>query len=111
MGFGRRGQQGYRISYSHGALAARRYNIALIARNGGGLVGARNNIEKAFPVQVEIFSSDLSTPDAAIEIADWCSEEAFGLKVLCNAAGRGGSKDYLSLPHDDLRNMIRLNIK
>lgn len=99
---------GYHIA---GALAARGYNIALVARNGEDLVAARNNIEKAFPVQVEIFSSDLSLPDAAVEIAGWCSEKAFRLEVLCNAAGRGGSNDYLSLPPADLRNMVHLNLE
>jgi len=99
---------GYHIAE---ALAARNYNIALVARNGEDLVAARNNIEKAFPVQVEIFSSDLSLPDAAVEIAGWCSEKAFRLEVLCNAAGRGGANDYLSLPPADLRNMVRLNLE
>jgi short-subunit dehydrogenase len=99
---------GYHIAE---ALAARKYNIALVARNSEDLVVARNDIERAFPVQVEIFSSDLSLPDAAVEIASWCSEKAFRLTVLCNAAGRGGSKDYLSLPIADLRNMVRLNIE
>ena len=99
---------GYHIAE---ALAARGYNIALVARNGEDLLAARHNIEKTFPVKVEIFSSDLSLPDAAVEIAGWCSEKAFRLKVLCNAAGRGGPKDYLSLPPADLRNMVRLNLE
>lgn len=99
---------GYHIAE---ALAGRKYNIALVARNETDLISAKNNIEKAFPVRVETFSSDLSLPDAAVEIAGWCREKAFSLKVLCNAAGRGGSKDYLSLPVAGLRNMVRLNIE
>jgi short-subunit dehydrogenase len=83
----------------------------LIARNRADLLAAKQSIEKAFPVQVEVFSSDLSLPDAAVEIANWCGEKAFSLKVLCNAAGMGGSKDFLSLPVAGLRNMVRLNIE
>jgi short-subunit dehydrogenase len=93
------------------ALAERKFNIALIARRSEDLVAAKHTIEKTFPVQVEIFSCDLSLPDAAAQIAGWCREKAFNLKVLCNAAGRGGSKDYLSLPVAGLRNMVRLNIE
>jgi short-subunit dehydrogenase len=31
--------------------------------------------------------------------------------MLCNVAGMGGTKDYLSLPLDSLRYMVRLNVE
>jgi hypothetical protein len=46
-----------------------------------------------------------------VEIADWCISKDLELKILCNATGMGGAKDYLDLPPSDLRNMVRLNIE
>jgi short-subunit dehydrogenase len=59
---------------------------------------------------VEIIPYDLSFNEAATDIAKWCTDRNIHLKMLCNVAGFGGSRDYLSLPLDSLRYMINLNI-
>jgi len=93
------------------ALAKRGYNLVLIARHWDSLSAAKTKLESAYPVHVELLSYDLSRETSAAEIAAWCTERNIPLKILCNVAGFGGSRDYLSLPLDTLRYMVRLNVE
>ncbi len=93
------------------ALAKRGYNLILIARHMDTLLAAKERLEKAFPVQVQLLALDLSFESTAGEISKWCTERNIHLKVLCNVAGMGGENDYLTLPLDSLRYMVRLNIE
>jgi short-subunit dehydrogenase len=60
---------------------------------------------------VEVLSLDLEKDSAATTIAQWCIARDLKLKMLCNVAGFGGARDYLSLPLDTLRYMVRLNVE
>ena len=93
------------------ALAKRNYNLILIARNKDSLITAKNKLEKAYPIHVEIMAKDLAIESTATEIATWCINKNIRLKILCNVAGLGGEHDYLSLPLDSLRYMVRLNLE
>ncbi len=93
------------------ALAKRNYNLVLIARHKDSLIAAKNKLETAYPIHVEIIAMDLAEEKSATEIAKWCTERDIQLKVLCNVAGFGGEHDYLSLPLDSLRYMVRLNVE
>ncbi len=99
---------GYSIA---AALAKRNYNLILIARNKDSLVAAKNKLETAFPIHVEILVKDLALENTAAEIAIWCTDRNIRLKMLCNVAGLGGKYDYLTLPLDSLRYMVRLNLE
>lgn len=93
------------------ALAKRMFNLVLIARHMDSLVSAKNKLETAYGIHVEILQHDLSKKEAATEIANWCKEKNIYLNMLCNVAGFGGSHDYLSLPLDSLRYMVNLNVE
>lgn len=93
------------------ALAKRNYNLILIARGEDSLLAAKNRLEAAYPIHVEILVKDLAFETTATEIAAWCTDRNIALKMLCNVAGLGGEHDYLSLPLDSLRYMIRLNLE
>jgi short-subunit dehydrogenase len=94
------------------ALARRQYNLILIARHMDSLLAAKNKLESTYQIHVEILANDLSREEAATEIAQWCKDKNIPLKILCNVAGFGGSRDYLStLPLDSLRYMVRLNVE
>jgi len=92
------------------ALARRGYNLILIARHMDSLISAKDKLECDYHVHVEVLAMDLSTSESATDIAKWCTDRNIPLKMLCNVAGFGGSRDYLSLPLDSLRYMINLNI-
>ena len=93
------------------ALAKRKYNLILIARNRDSLLAAKNKLEGAYGVHVEILVKDLAFESTATEIAMWCTERNIPVKMLCNVAGLGGEHDYLTLPLDSLRYMVRLNLE
>jgi NAD(P)-dependent dehydrogenase (short-subunit alcohol dehydrogenase family) len=90
------------------ALAKRGYNLILIARHMDTLQAAKNKLESAYPIHVEVLAFDLAYENSAAEIGKWCTERNIQLKMLCNVAGFGGSRDYLTLPLDSLHYMIRL---
>ena len=93
------------------AWAKRDYNLILVARHWDSLAAAKHKLESAYGVHVELLSYDLSKEESATEISQWCIERNIPLKVLCNVAGAGGSRDYLSTTLDTLRYMVRLNIE
>jgi uncharacterized protein len=93
------------------ALAKRHYNLILIARHWDSLSAAKKKLEEAYPIHVELLSYDLSKEESANAISQWCIERNIPLKILCNVAGAGGSRDYLSTSLDTLRYMVRLNIE
>jgi short-subunit dehydrogenase len=92
------------------ALAKRGFNLILIARHLNTLNEAKDKLECNYPIHVDVLVHDLSTDNAAEEIAKWCTERNIPLKMLFNVAGLGGSEDYLSLPLDTLRYMVNLNV-
>ncbi|GAC1427997.1 MAG: SDR family NAD(P)-dependent oxidoreductase [Chitinophagaceae bacterium] len=93
------------------ALAKRKYNLILIARHSDSLLAAKNKLESQYQVHVETLKLDLEKEEAADSIARWCTLKDIHLKMLCNVAGFGGARDYLSLPLDTLRYMVRLNVE
>jgi len=93
------------------AWAKRNYNLILIARHWDSLETAKHKLESTYGIHVELLSYDLSRDESAINIAIWCAERNIPLKVLCNVAGAGGSRDYLSTTLDSLRYMVRLNVE
>ena len=93
------------------ALAKRRYNLILVARQQDILLAAKNNLESVYNVHVEILVNDLSREESADEISQWCISRKIPLKLLCNNAGIGGADDYLSASLDTMRYMVRLNVE
>ena len=93
------------------AWAKRDYNLILVARHWDSLASAKHKLESTYHVHVELLSYDLSREESATEIAKWCIERNIPLKALCNVAGAGGARDYLSTSLDSLRYMVRLNVE
>lgn len=93
------------------ALARRRYNLVLIARHMDSLLAAKQKLESDYGIHVDVLTYDLSKEESATAIARWCTDRNIPLKILCNVAGYGGVNDYLSLPLDTLRYMVRLNVE
>jgi uncharacterized protein len=93
------------------AMAKRGFNLILIARHREALETAQQRLSSAYKVNVEVLVFDLSEESSAEAIAKWCTDKKIRLKMLCNVAGLGGAKDYLSLPLDTLRYMVNLNVE
>ncbi len=93
------------------ALAKRKFNLILIARHQDALSLAKEKLESQYKIHVELLRLDLANETTADSIAKWCINRNIRLKMLCNVAGFGGSRDYLLLPLDSLRYMVRLNVE
>ena len=91
------------------ALAKRGYDLVLIARGREDLKKAQYILQTEHKVQVEILSFDLSLPESAPAIRDWCLDNNIPVQVLCNIVGLGGADDFLDLPIGELWYMTRLN--
>lgn len=93
------------------ALARRKYNLILVARNVEDLNDAKTKLENNYPIIVDTLPFDLIDKEAAVKIADWCSERNLPVSVLCNVTGMGGSADFLSNSLDESLYMLRLNME
>ena len=93
------------------ALAKRGYNLILIARHLDTIDVAKHKLESTYHVTVHVLAYDLADETSATEIAKWCTDRDIHLKMQCNVAGLGGTNDYLKLPLDSLRYMVRLNVE
>ena len=93
------------------ALARRKYNLLLVARNHDDLLYAKTILEKNFNIEVETLTCDLSLTESSIKIRDWCTDEKFKINVLCNVAGSGGSGDFPELPVKDVSTLLRTNLE
>jgi short-subunit dehydrogenase len=93
------------------ALAKRKFNLILIARHMDSLLATKHKLELSYGIHVQVLQHDLSREESAGEIAKWCIDRQIPLKVLCNVAGLGGERDYLSTSLDTVRYMVRLNIE
>ena len=93
------------------ALGKRNYHLVLIARHEDALVMAKNNLESKYRIHVEILAKDLTDTSAANDISNFCTQKNLYVKLLCNVAGIGGAKDYLSKSTEEMRLMLRLNFE
>jgi len=99
---------GYAIAF---ALAKRKYNLVLIARHADSLFAAREKLQQQFGIKVEILQLDLAYEKSSDSVLRFCMEKNLPVNMLCNVAGMGGTHDFLTLPGDSLRYMVRLNIE
>lgn len=92
-------------------LAERGCDILMVSNRAKELQDAAQSIRKGFPVRVEYRCVDLSAPDAAHLLSDWCEQLGLSPSILINNAGIF-YMEYLSpsvLPKADT--MIALHIK
>ena len=69
------------------ALAQKGYNIVAVSNQHSGLEDLMKNLEKQFPVSVLTVDMDLATPDAAMNLFNYCEQKQLHIEVLVNNAG------------------------
>jgi short-subunit dehydrogenase len=92
-------------------LAAKKYNILLVARSENLLKENAAELEKKFGVKTDFFVADISTQDSAKKIADWCNSKNYDVSVLINNAGYGLGGAFKELSLDEQLNMMQLNMQ
>lgn len=91
-------------------LAKKKYNLLLVARSAGELEELARDLPIEYGIKVDFFVIDLSLPDAAIKVADWCNTNSYAVSILINNAGFGLWGKFESLSIEGQLNSIQLNI-
>lgn len=90
-------------------LAAKGYNLLLVARSKDLLQQASGEIKVKNEVKVEYLAVDLSESDAAQKIFNWVQQNNFPVSVLVNNAGFGLSGAFEKYPLQQHLDMLQVN--
>src|SRR5690349_15406692 len=91
------------------ALAAKGYDLLLVARSRNLLQSVSEEIKVKAKVKVEYLAVDLSGPTAAQTVFDWATQNNFPVSILVNNAGYGLSGLFESYPLGQHLSMLQVN--
>lgn len=91
-------------------LAARGFNILLVARSGDLLQQVTGEITSRYRIKADYLALDLSAAGAGQQVFDWCRDKQYSVRVLVNNAGYGLSGPFEKYPLSDHLNMMQLNM-
>jgi uncharacterized protein len=91
------------------ALAARNWNLVLVARSGEPLHALANELRRSTPVSVVAIQLDLSFPEAGQILAEQLSKDDIPIDLLVNNAGFGLRGEFRGLSIRQQLEMLRLN--
>ena len=91
------------------ALAARGFDLVLVARREAVLLDLSRDLTGKYGVRVDIISTDVATPQATADILRHTRERTVGLLVA--AAGFGSIGPFLDLPVETETNMVDVNCR
>lgn len=90
-------------------LAARGYDLVLVARREDRLRQIAADVQQQFPIRAEVLVADLSQPFGVSAVIDRISRDA-SVSLLVNNAGFSALKPLSQTPDDVITNMIALNV-
>lgn len=90
-------------------LAAKGYNLALVARSEDLLQQVSEEIKMKAKVEIKYLAADLSEPSAAQRVFDWTKENGVAISILVNNAGYGLSGLFESYPLEQHLAMLQVN--
>lgn len=92
-------------------LAAKKYNVLLVARSEDALKNLCSEIENEFNVKADFLAIDLSESNSPEEVLNWVKSKNIDLSVLVNNAGYGLSGYFEKYPLEETLNMMQLNMQ
>ncbi len=90
-------------------LAARGYDLVLVARREDRLHQIAADLQDRFPILAEVLVCDLSRPDGVSTVIDRIAGDA-SVSLLVNNAGFSRLKPLTQTPDDVITSMIALNV-
>lgn len=93
------------------ALAARQYNLALVARSQEKLEALSRDLKTAHGIAAEPLPMDLTEAGAPEKLAQTLSERQIEASLLINNAGFGAQGEFWQIPQDRQEQMLRLNLQ
>jgi short-subunit dehydrogenase len=91
-------------------LAARGFDLALVARKEGQLQAAAAELARTHGVTCRVLSTDLSRPDAPARVHDWAAAESLTVDALVNNAGFGLQGRFVETDPGRELEMLQLNV-
>jgi short-subunit dehydrogenase len=91
-------------------LAAKNYNLILVARSEDKLVKLQNDLKSQFSIEVEYLLYDLSEPNTAQDLYHEVKEKNYLVAGLINNAGFGDYGSFVEMPLKKDEEMIAVNI-
>lgn len=91
-------------------LAAKKYNLILVARSVDKLEKLKRELAATYGVDVLFFETDLSIPQEAIDLHKNISSKNLVVTHLVNNAGFGGYGNFLETSLEHEMDMINVNI-
>src|ERR1700761_771796 len=91
-------------------LAARGYNILLVARSEELLEQLATELTSRHKVEAFWLALDLSLPEAPQNVCDWCRARNYEVSILVNNAGYGLSGPFEKYSLEQHLNMMQLNM-
>jgi short-subunit dehydrogenase len=92
-------------------LAERKYNLLLVARSEQELETLSRTLSHTYNVSVAYLAIDLSLPDSAQKVYEWCTHHAFNVSILINNAGYGLWGKFHEQSLESQFNMLQLNMQ
>lgn len=93
------------------ALAARHYNLALVARSQGKLESLSQELKSRHGIAAEPLAMDLIEPGAAGKLVQALATKQMEISLLINNAGFGAQGEFWKIPEDRQAQMLRLNLQ
>ncbi|MBO5567868.1 MAG: SDR family oxidoreductase [Clostridia bacterium] len=90
-------------------LAREKYDLVVVARNEGKLYKLKNDLDSG-GITVYVCASDLSVPDAALNVFNYTLEHQLQIDVLINNAGFGDSSAFADSDWNKQYQMVQVNI-
>jgi short-subunit dehydrogenase len=91
-------------------LAKKKFDILLVAQNEQDLTSTATELSSQYGVQAYWLSIDLSLPEAAQKVFDWCEEKNFTVQVLVNNAGYGINGAFIKHNISEHLRMMHVNM-
>jgi uncharacterized protein len=91
-------------------LAAKGFNILLIARSEDLLKQVSNDLNNKYKIEAKYMALDLATNGASEKIYDWCNTNNYTVQVLVNNAGYGLSGSFEKYSLQEHTDMMKVNM-
>jgi len=91
-------------------LARRGFNLVLVARSVSLLQEESDNLSRRFGIQADFLAADLSLPESAEKVYNFCQQKNYNITVLVNNAGYGLSGSFERYSLDEQLNMMQVNM-
>jgi uncharacterized protein len=91
------------------ALARRGHGVTLVARRQERLHELAGELKDEYGVRVETIASDVGDPTARDSLAREIEERGLSVTVLCNNAGFGSGKPFVTLEREKEVEIVRVN--